>query len=289
MKTPCLIIYLFLLVSPLFGQQRNSITLKELNDKEIITYSTTESTILFRKSDVMRIFEWNTPITEKEKNAVKFLKDSKKVDLIESNKKVSENEQVLTQLMQEKIILNLMTKGMVEVIRRSDDKKQQIIFYEIESLKSGDKYQFLFNDGKSFFTAYSQPVKTAVNSAPEEVVFDDSEQIQDDGDEDKIFTIIEEQPDPIGGMTLFQDYLIKNLKYPKKAKKEKLEGISFISFVVDADGSLSEFTAVKGLSPECDQEAIRLIKAGGNWKPGKQNGKARKVRFVLPVKFKLSK
>jgi protein TonB len=66
------------------------------------------------------------------------------------------------------------------------------------------------------------------------------------------------------------------------------EGSVFVSFVVDRAGTISEISVVKGISAECDKEAVRVVGMMPPWKPGKQNGKAVKSRFVLPVKFKLA-
>jgi protein TonB len=66
-----------------------------------------------------------------------------------------------------------------------------------------------------------------------------------------------------------------------------IEGQVFVSFVVDSEGKISEVTTIKGISADCDKEAVRVVQMMPPWKAGKQNGKPVKVRFVLPIKFKL--
>ncbi len=115
-------------------------------------------------------------------------------------------------------------------------------------------------------------------------------QVQEDMPEEKvdeIFTIVEVQPAPIGGMKAFYEFVSKNLKYPNKAARMSIEGRVFIEFVVEKDGSLTDIKAVKGIGAGCDEEAIRVISQAPDWNPGKQRGRAVRVRMVLPIVFKL--
>ncbi len=118
----------------------------------------------------------------------------------------------------------------------------------------------------------------------EDVVFanDEPEEVADE-----VFDIVEEQPTPIGGMSAFNQFLRKNLKYPSNARRMGIEGKVFVQFVVDKNGKLNEVKVIKGIGAGCDEEAIRVLKAHPNWKPGKQRGRAVKVRMVVPIYFKL--
>jgi len=118
----------------------------------------------------------------------------------------------------------------------------------------------------------------------EEVVF---EEAPEEEEADQIFTIVEDQPAPIGGMAAFYQFVQKKLKYPAQARRMGIEGKVFVQFVVDKDGNLTEVTAVKGIGAGCDLEAERVIKSAPKWKPGKQRGRAVKVRMILPITFKL--
>jgi protein TonB len=101
------------------------------------------------------------------------------------------------------------------------------------------------------------------------------------------FFLVEEKPEPYGGMQTFYRYISKNLKYPAKARRIGIGGKVFVTFVVDKDGWLTEVNAVKGIGAGCDGEAVRVIQNAPKWKPGKQRGKPVKVRMTLPITFKL--
>lgn len=106
-------------------------------------------------------------------------------------------------------------------------------------------------------------------------------QIEFDG---KVYTMIDQMPTFPYNMG---EYLSEHIKYPKKARKQNIEGRVIVSFVVQEDGSLDNVKIVKGIGGGCDEEVIRVIKGMPAWTPGKQNGKIVKVMFNLPVAFKL--
>jgi periplasmic protein TonB len=127
-------------------------------------------------------------------------------------------------------------------------------------------------------------VEMTESTVIEEVVFDDAPAEEE---VDEIFTIVEDQPTPEGGMAAFYQFVQKNLKYPAQARRMGIEGKVFVQFVVDKDGSLTEVKAVKGIGAGCDEEAVRVIEGAPKWKPGKQRGRSVKVRMILPITFKL--
>ncbi|MEQ9426569.1 MAG: energy transducer TonB [Cyclobacteriaceae bacterium] len=118
----------------------------------------------------------------------------------------------------------------------------------------------------------------------EDIVF---EEAPEEEVADEIFTIVEDQPEPKGGMGAFYQYVSKNLNYPNQARRMGIEGKVFVQFVVDKDGTLRDVQAVKGIGAGCDEEAVRVISGAPKWKPGKQRGKPVKVRMILPITFKL--
>lgn len=98
------------------------------------------------------------------------------------------------------------------------------------------------------------------------------------------YSFLEVMPKPgysLGG------YLSENLHYPESARLNNVEGRVVIMFVVDKDGRISEAKIVKGIDDSCDAEALRVVKNMPPWRPGRQNGKAVKVYYNLPVMFKL--
>ncbi|MCC5928527.1 MAG: energy transducer TonB [Cyclobacteriaceae bacterium] len=118
----------------------------------------------------------------------------------------------------------------------------------------------------------------------EDVVFDTA---PEEEVADEIFTIVEDQPEPEGGMAAFYQYVNKNIKYPAQARRMGIEGKVFVQFVVERDGTLTEVQAIKGIGAGCDEEAVRVIEGAPKWKPGKQRGRPVKVRMILPITFKL--
>ena len=118
----------------------------------------------------------------------------------------------------------------------------------------------------------------------EEIAFEEE---PEEEEVEEIFTIVEDQPQPIGGMAAFYQYVNKNLKYPAQARRMGIEGKVFVQFVVDKDGSITDVKAVKGIGAGCDEAAVKVIQGAPKWKPGKQRGRPVKVRMILPITFKL--
>lgn len=112
-------------------------------------------------------------------------------------------------------------------------------------------------------------------------------EIPEDEPDDTPFIFVEEDPMPAGDMQSFYTYLSKNLNYPKKAIRDGIEGKVYVQFVVNTDGSITELKVLKGISPECDQEAMRVLAKAPKWKPGKQRGRAVRVQMSMPIVFSL--
>jgi protein TonB len=127
-------------------------------------------------------------------------------------------------------------------------------------------------------------VEITEETVVEDLVFD--EPVEEEVAEE-IFTIVEDQPAPKGGMAAFYEYVAKKLKYPAQARRMGIEGRVFVEFVVDKDGTITDVKAIKGIGAGCDEEAIRVIQEAPAWNPGKQRGRPVKVRMILPITFKL--
>ena len=105
----------------------------------------------------------------------------------------------------------------------------------------------------------------------------------------EIFQVVEEQPMFPGGMQELMKFLQTNIRYPKEAQARGLQGRVVVQFVVNSDGSICDENVVRSVDPQLDAEAIRVIRSMPNWIPGKQRGEAVRVRFTIPVSFKLNK
>ncbi|HEX8529726.1 MAG TPA: energy transducer TonB, partial [Cytophagales bacterium] len=103
--------------------------------------------------------------------------------------------------------------------------------------------------------------------------------------DDNVFAVVEEMPEFPGGMEGLVKYLSENLKYPAEARDKNVQGTVFLSFVVQADGAITDVTTLKGIGAGCDEEASRVIAAMPSWQPGQQSGKAVAVRYSLPIRF----
>ncbi|MBC8152549.1 MAG: TonB family protein [Bacteroidetes bacterium] len=101
------------------------------------------------------------------------------------------------------------------------------------------------------------------------------------------FVVVEQQPEYPGGLTALRSFLGKNLQYPSPATSAGVSGKVYVSFVVAADGSLSDVAVLKGIGFGCDEEAVRVIRQMPRWKPGKQSGRPVRVRYNLPITFTL--
>ena len=98
---------------------------------------------------------------------------------------------------------------------------------------------------------------------------------------------VDQQPEFPGGQEALMKYLGAEIKYPETARKEKVEGIVYVGFTVMADGSITQATVKRGVHPDIDAEAVRVIAGMPKWKPGMAHGKAVDVQLTLPISFKL--
>jgi len=108
-------------------------------------------------------------------------------------------------------------------------------------------------------------------------------------EEDKAYTFVEQQPEFPGGVPELFKWIASNLKYPKDSREKGIEGTTYIGFVIEKDGSISNVEVKKGIENGklLDEEAMRVVKIMPKWYPGKQGGKAIRTLFTLPIKFKL--
>jgi TonB family protein len=105
---------------------------------------------------------------------------------------------------------------------------------------------------------------------------------------DTVYLLIEKVPEYQGGLENMYRTISSNMKYPVTARRLGTEGTVFIGFVVDEQGKSMAHEVLKGISRDCDKEALRVSKLLNSWNPGVHRGKPVKVKFVLPIKYKLS-
>ena len=103
--------------------------------------------------------------------------------------------------------------------------------------------------------------------------------------EPKVYDVVEKMPSFPGGAEALKEYLKKNTMYPNP--DACITGRVIVVFVVDEKGNVGDVKVVKSVEPYLDAEAVRVVKSMPRWNPGMQNGKAVKVRYTLPVTFRL--
>lgn len=178
--------------------------------------------------------------------------------------------------------------------------KKRILMMNKTKSKDSKKLRFLFFSPVLVFLIFTFSCENQQSKEDSAVIMEnpDNETIPEkdelfkklpitEGSVEDVFDVVEEAPEPQGGMDGWIEYLVSNLTYPTQARQEGIEGTVLIAFVVNEDGSISDPYIEKGIGAGCDAEALRVIKEAPNWTPGKKKGKNVKVRMRLPINFKL--
>ena len=114
-----------------------------------------------------------------------------------------------------------------------------------------------------------------------------AQKTEDSQKEQKVYEVVEQMPEYPGGMSALINFLSTTVKYPEDAVKQKVEGRVMVQFVVEKDGSVTDVTVVKNAFPSLDAEAVRVVKAMPKWTPGRVKGKVVRVRYTLPISFRM--
>jgi len=146
------------------------------------------------------------------------------------------------------------------------------------------------NDGHSSPSqASSRPNKTTQNgqNAPEPVKSKPLN-IPQPVNSNRVYDVVEQMPSFPGGISGLRTYLNQNIRYPAEAQENCVQGRVVVSFVVGKDGHISDVTVLRSVDPSLDKEAVRVIRNMPRWTPGKQGGEPVKVRYNVPVSFRLN-
>lgn len=114
-----------------------------------------------------------------------------------------------------------------------------------------------------------------------------TEPVKPKEEESKVFDVVEQMPSFPGGTAALMQYLAKNIKYPVVAEENGIQGRVICTFVVERDGGVTDVRVAKSVDPSLDKEAVRVVSSMPKWIPGKQNGSAVRVKYTLPVTFRL--
>ena len=113
------------------------------------------------------------------------------------------------------------------------------------------------------------------------------EELDNEPKQPDVFDVVEGMPQFPGGEAALMRYLSQNIRYPKEAMEAKTQGRVIVQFVIEKDGSISGAHVVKSVNPQLDAEALRVVSAMPNWTPGTHNGQTVRVKYAVPISFRL--
>ena len=164
----------------------------------------------------------------------------------------------------------------VPEIKKDDEVKED------QEMKSQDELSET-NTAIGAFTVEGNDETAEVKHVEEKIA--EPEPVKEE--ETKVFDVVEQMPSFPGGPSALMQYLSSNIKYPVVAEENGVQGRVVCTFVVERDGSITDVRVVKSVDPSLDKEAVRVVKSMPKWIPGKQNGSAVRVKYTVPVTFKL--
>ncbi|OFY12569.1 MAG: hypothetical protein A2X11_04400 [Bacteroidetes bacterium GWE2_42_24] len=144
------------------------------------------------------------------------------------------------------------------------------------------KWKPALKNGKPVTEEIVYPIKFSLDGTEKNVVAPGASL-----DEEVVFQVVEEMPEFPGGKEAMASYLAGNIIYPPKARKDGIQGVVFVTFVVEKDGSVTEAKVLRGIGSGCDEVALEAVKKMPRWTPGTQRGKVVRVQMNIPVKFTL--
>lgn len=190
-----------------------------------------------------------------------------------------ERKQVVKQEEVEKVVEKVKSsiKFTAPVIKKDDEVKPE------DEIKSQDE---IMNSkvAVGFATVEGNDENGEVLKAKEVIA---TEPVKPKEEENKVFDVVEQMPSFPGGTAALMQYLSKNIKYPVVAEENGIQGRVICTFVVERDGGVTDVRVAKSVDPSLDKEAVRVVSSMPKWIPGKQNGSAVRVKYTLPVTFRL--
>ena len=178
------------------------------------------------------------------------------------------------------VILNTGEVVDAEILRSIDPALDKEALRLVSSMP---KWTPGMQDGNAVSVRWDEPVTFTLPTA-EEIA--EMERIKKEK-EQKVFDIVEESPQFPGGQSTLMQWLRTNIKYPKVAVENGIQGNVYVSFIVRSTGEITDIKVARSVDPLLDQEAIRVIGSMPKWIPGKQGGEAVNVRYTMPLTFRL--
>ena len=177
--------------------------------------------------------------------------------------------------------------GYVYMIERISNVSFRVVYIHELTLKPSHCAIISYKTGKE---PYTIECITTLTTTPSNIppCYKLSTIETDENRTDKVFDKVEQMPSFPGGQSALINYLKSNIKYPVIAEENGIQGRVVVQFVIGKDGSISDVRVAKSVDPSLDKEAVRVVKNMPKWIPGKDKGQSVKVRYTLPVTFRLS-
>ena len=229
--------------------------------------------LLYLGLQLQRMAEANKTVENTQAVELAKLQEKKKEAKVEKKQEIIKQEP-------EKVVEQVKSsvKFTAPVIKKDNEVKEEDEI-KLEEVEKSDKAVGTFN------VQGNDEVGGAVLKAKEEIAA--PEPPKHVVEETKIFTVVEQMPLFPGGDAALMGYLRDNIHYPTVAAENGVQGRVVVGFVVERDGSITDVNVLRSVDPSLDREAMRVVKSMPKWTPGKQNGSAVRVKYQVPVTFRL--
>lgn len=226
--------------------------------------------LLFLGLTLQKMVEANRQVENTQAVELSSLQEKKKEAKVEKKEKI----QVEPEKVVEKVKSSV--KFTAPVIKKDDEVKEEDMI-KLDEVEKSDKAV------GAFTVEGNDEVGGEVLKAKEEIATPEPPKQEDN----KVFDVVEQMPSFPGGQGALMQWLASNMKYPVIAAENGVQGRVIVQFVVEKDGKVTDVHVAKSVDPSLDKEAARVVGAMPKWIPGKQNGSAVRVKYTVPVTFKL--
>ena len=228
------------------------------------------SVLLFLGLQLQKMAQANKTVENTQAVELAKLQEKKKEAKVEKKEIIkTEPEKVVEQVKSS-------VKFTAPVIKDDDEVKEEDEI-KLDEVEKSDKAVGAFN------VQGNDEVGGEVLKAKEEIKAPEPPKVE----EEKVFDVVEQMPSFPGGNTALMKFLNENIHYPVVAQENGVQGRVVVSFVVERDGHITDVQIARSVDPSLDKEAQRVVKSMPKWIPGKQNGSAVRVKFNVPVSFRL--
>lgn len=228
------------------------------------------SVLLFLGLQLQKMAQANKTVENTQAVELAKLQEKKKEAKVEKKEIIkTEPEKVVEQVKSS-------VKFTAPVIKKDEEVKEEDEI-KLDEVEKSDKAVGAFN------VQGNDEVGGEVLKAKEEIKAPEPLKVE----EEKVFDVVEQMPSFPGGNTALMKFLNENIHYPVVAQENGVQGRVVVSFVVERDGHITDVQIARSVDPSLDKEAQRVVKSMPKWIPGKQNGSAVRVKFNVPVSFRL--